>query len=83
MNKSLKLIIDKIRKVYAKVPLLYEKYQIKLGNKNFKSISFFYMWRVLPKIAQVFAKVSDKALPVSNNALFLFVRSRLTARVMY
>lgn len=35
------------------------------------------------KIAQVFAKVTDKARSFAYNGVFLFMRSRLTVRVMY
>lgn len=37
----------------------------------------------IAKIAQVFAKVSDKAWSLAYNGIFLFVRSRLTVHVMY
>lgn len=45
--------------------------------------SSFFCLCVYAGIAQVFRKVPDKAPFVAHNGIFLFVRSRLTVRVMY
>lgn len=57
--------------------------QIRLTAEDYRRSSFFSVCACTGEIAQVFRKLPDKASLVAHNGIFLFVRSRLTVRVMY